>query len=551
MPDSKPKPLQRIMEILKYEKREISAIYFYAILSGIVQLSLPLGIQSIVSFVLGGTVSTSLVLLIAFVVFGVFIYGYMQINQMKIIEKIEQQLYVRYSFKYAHLLPRLDLKVAQKHYLPEMVNRYFDIMSLQKGISKLLLDVPTAMIQIVVGMLLLTLYHPAFIFFGILLLLIIYLILYYTGNHGINSSLKESKHKYRTADHLEQVSLHAPDFKFFKEDFNLKNADERITDYLKARTQHFKVLLFQYWALIILKVLITAAMLIVGAVLLFNQQLNIGQFIAAEIVILLIINSVEKLIVNLDQVYDVITALEKINQVIELPEEEYGRVAFKSTEKGMNVELKNVSFSYSNGTPVLKQVSFTAAPGSTLVISGSSGAGKSTLLKTIAGLHKPDSGIVLIDGVPISQYDLQTLRSNIGIMMQTSDVFEGSLIDNIKTGREISYSIINKLADITGLTEFINKHPEGYDLKLYPGRYDLPSSITKKILLIRALAGNPMLLLLEYPALYLTKQQSKDVLDYVRTELKESTVILISDEEHVVDWCSMQLKLENGTIKTV
>ena len=339
--------IYRILEILKHEKREIYAIYFYAILAGLVQLSLPLGIQAIISFVFGGAVSTSVVLLIGLVVFGAFIYGYFQVSQMKIIEKIEQQLYVRYAFQYAYILPRLDIKATENYYRPELMNRYFDIMILQKGISKLLLDVPTATIQILAGLLLLTLYHPLFIFFGILVVLVIVLILYLSGNRGVETSLQESKHKYKMAAHLQQVALNAVDYKFFRENFNLGKADKNITAYLKSRTNHFKVLLLQYWSLVYLKVFIIAAMLIAGAVLLFGQQLNIGQFIAAEIIIILVINSVEKLIINLEQVYDVITAVEKINEVTTLPVEAEEQTIFEPGDmQGVHIEVNKLSFSY-------------------------------------------------------------------------------------------------------------------------------------------------------------------------------------------------------------
>jgi len=98
MADKKVSTLARFLEILRFERHEISSIYFYSIFAGLVQLSLPLGIQSIISFVLGGAISTSLVLLVIVVILGVFLNGLLQVNQMKIIEKIEQRLFVRYSF---------------------------------------------------------------------------------------------------------------------------------------------------------------------------------------------------------------------------------------------------------------------------------------------------------------------------------------------------------------------------------------------------------------------------------------------------------------------
>ncbi len=152
--------IRKLIDVLRFERGEILSIYFYAILAGLLQLSLPLGIQSIISFVQAGSVSASLVLLIAFVIVGVGLVGLLQVNVMKIIEKIQQQLFVRYAFTYADVLPRLNLRTVDNYYLPELTNRFFDTATLQKGIGKLLIDVPAATIQIFFGLVLLSLYHP-------------------------------------------------------------------------------------------------------------------------------------------------------------------------------------------------------------------------------------------------------------------------------------------------------------------------------------------------------------------------------------------------------
>lgn len=118
-------PLKRIFRVIQLEKNEISSVYFYAILNGLIQLSLPLGIQSIISFVLGGSITTSLVVLIIFVVSGVFLNGMLQVNQMRLIEKVQQKIFVRYSFELADRIPKLDLQALDGYYLPELVNRFF------------------------------------------------------------------------------------------------------------------------------------------------------------------------------------------------------------------------------------------------------------------------------------------------------------------------------------------------------------------------------------------------------------------------------------------
>ena len=199
-------PVARILDLLRLEKNEITAIYLYAILGGLIQLSLPVGVQAIISYVLGASMRATLVVLIALVVLGVLIAGIMQVNQMKIIEKIQQKLFVRYSFSFARHIPSLDLKKNDAVYFPELVNRFFDVPLLQKSLSKLLLDIPTAVIQILFGLLLLSFYHPAFILFGIILVTLLFLILRYTGGKGLATSLEKSKYKYKVAAWLEEMA---------------------------------------------------------------------------------------------------------------------------------------------------------------------------------------------------------------------------------------------------------------------------------------------------------------------------------------------------------
>ena len=167
----------KLSELIKLERKEISSIYFFAILNGLVQLSLPLGIQAIIGFVLGATMVTSVYVLIYFVVLGTLVVGILNIYQMKIIEKIQQKIFVRYTFNMGLKIPGFDLLSIDKYYLPDKINYFFDILTVQKGISKLLLDIPIATIQIILGLVLLSFYHPLFIVFGFLLLLILFLLL--------------------------------------------------------------------------------------------------------------------------------------------------------------------------------------------------------------------------------------------------------------------------------------------------------------------------------------------------------------------------------------
>ena len=206
-------PFIRTINLLKLDKRDISSLYFYAILAAIIQLSLPLGVQSIINFVMFNTASTSLIVLISLVILGVFLSGYLQVNQMKLTEKIQQKIFVRYAFAFAETLPKIELQATEGYYMPELTNRFFDTMNLQKGLSKLLLGVPMAFIQILFGILLLSFYHPVFIGLGALLLLIVYLIFKLSSERGLATSLSESDYKYKVAAWLQEISRNLNTFK--------------------------------------------------------------------------------------------------------------------------------------------------------------------------------------------------------------------------------------------------------------------------------------------------------------------------------------------------
>ncbi len=545
--------LMRMWKVIQLDRREISAIYFYAILSGLIQLSLPLGIQSIISFVLGGAISTSLIVLIVLVVCGVFFSGLLQVNQMRMIEKVQQKIFVRYSFAFTDRIPRLQLQKVDSYFLPELVNRFFDTISLQKGISKLLLDLPAATIQIIFGLVLLSFYHSAFIIFGILIVFIVILILRLSGTQGWKSSITESNYKYEVAGWLEELARTINSFKFSgNSDLPISRTDKYTQGYLGARTKHFRILQIQYWSLIGFKVIITAAMLIVGSFLLVEQQLNIGQFIAAEIVILLVIGAVEKLIINLDNVYDVLTSLEKLSKVTDTSVEQEGALELLSPNKGLEVELRNVSFQFDEAQDeaVLKDISFKVNANEKICIMGGAGAGKSTVIRLISGLFEDYKGHILLNQLPSNNYNLASLRSQVGILFGDQSIFHGSLLENITMGKSnVDLNHIMELGKKIGLQNILSQLPDGFHAMLDPNGKRISSKMKQKILLLRALVQEPKLLLLESPFDGMEPTAKEAIIQFLLSKANAQTVIVASNDEQFAQRCDRIILMKNGAIQ--
>ncbi|KIC91168.1 peptidase domain-containing ABC transporter [Flavihumibacter sp. ZG627] len=544
------RPLQRLLQVLNLERKEIGSIYFYAILAGLLQLAVPLGVQAIINFVLAGRMSTSIIVLIVLVVISVFLTGLLQVNQMKIIEKIQQRIFTRYSFEFAWRIPRLDLKRIDQYYLPEFVNRFFDTINLEKSLSRILLDIPAAMIQVIFGLILLSLYANVFIIFSLLVLLILFIIIRVTYARGLSTSLDESENKYAVAGWLEEIARVLKSFQFSRgSSLPVDKTDALVTGYLHARTSHFRILLMQYWSLIGFKIIITAGMLIVGAFLLVSNEINVGQFAAAEIVILLVLASVEKLIRSLDKIYDILTSVEKLGKVIDKPLEAEGSLRPDELQQGMSVSVSDLSFSYNDETSILQQVSFDIHSGEKVCITGGDGSGKSTILKLLTGAYNDFRGRISINNIPIGNYNPAFLRAETGILFHQQDIFQGTLYENITLGdTAVTTSEITILATQLGISDFISSLKKGYDTPIDAAGKRLSSAVIRKVLLLRALISNPKLLLLEEPWLGFDAESKAKVENYLLHQIPGTTVIVISNDEDFSRKCDQVLAMQDGTI---
>lgn len=549
-------PKQYGYKLFKYvtkEKKDVTNIYFYAILNGLVQLSVPLGIQSIISFVMGATMATSIYILIFFVVIGTWLVGYFRLKVMQIIEKIQQKIFVEFSIAFTEKIPKVNLSSTRKYYLPELVNRFFDTQNLQKGISKILLEIPTALIQILFGLLLLSFYHPWFLIFGVLVVLTVVIIFNFTMESGIKSSLEESNKKYETAAWIEDLSASVKSFKINSEtDIHLKGIDERVTGYLGHRTSHFKVLEIQYKTIIAFKVIITLAMLVIGTYLLVNQKLNIGAFIATEIVVLSIMSAVEKLIISLESYYDVIASLAKLNKVTELDEEKNGEIVFANQNEGIEIEFKNVDFYFNSNIHILQDINCTIRENTITVISGELGSGKSLLLNMMAGFYEPPAGSVLFNKIPLKNIDKEKLRIEMGVYLEDMRMIQGTVQDNILMGNEnINMEDVLELSERIGAENISSQFTSGFFTEVSETDPEISFSSKKKILLLRALIGEKKLLLLEDPVDGMNEVFKNKMLQYLKEISHKTTIIIVSQNSEILEYADQHLHLENGTLKTL
>ena len=545
--------LSKAWNLLAPDKVEVRNIYIFAIFSGALMLGLPLGIQMIINFIQLGQLSASWFLLVGLVVFAIGFSGTLNILQLRITETLQQRVFARSALEFAYRIPKLKLEKLIAYYNPEFNARFFDTLTIQKAISKLLIDFMAASLQIIFGLILLAFYHNFFILFGIILLLLLFIIIRYTSKSGYQTSLKESSGKYTVTNWLNEINNAKTSFRNSSTELNLIQMDIKLHNYLDARKKHFGILVLQYRYLIIFKILIALSLLIVGGILVVNQQMNIGQFVAAEIIIVLLLSSVEKIILNLDLVYDVLTSIEKISQVTDFPiEQENGNHDFQPNEKGIHLELKQLSYQSNElNRNILDNCSFVNLPGQKTCIISDSSVSTSALFLIILGQFEEFQGHVNLDNLPIENISRNSIKKTTGTLLNNDRLVYGTIAENIHFGNEsVSLPEIVELCQKLNLDSFIDGVDNKYNAIINPDFNFIPQDIQIKILFARALILSPKLLLMEEPSAGMSKTQKAPMINQIKRE-ENTSFIIASHDDDLHQIADQIIEIQNGQIKFI
>ena len=546
-------PTKRLFKLFSTEKKDISYILIYALFIGLLSLVLPLGLQSTIEFISGGVFFSSVYILIGLVILGVLATGVLQMVQISIVEQLQRRVFVKAALEFTYRIPRIRLEALTKSYAPELVNRFFDIITIQKGLPKLLLDLSSGVIQVLFGLLLLSLYHPVFVFFSVFLVGVLTLMFYFTGPRGLNSSINESKYKYKVVQWLEEIARTIKSFKLAGDtDLPIRKTDQVTGNYIEYRKKHFGVLLSQFSFFVFFKVAITGGLLIMGTILVVDRQITLGQFVAAEVIIILVLNAVEKIILYMDVVYDLLTAVEKVSHVTDLPLEKSGGLDLPKHHegKGYDISLNNLAYRYSDSsTFVLNNISLEINAGERVCICGPGGSGKSTLADIIGGLLTDYSGSVAINRFSLRDLDLTHLRNKVAKNISTDDIFDATIYENITIGKpNVNVEDVLRITEEVGLSQYLRALPDGLNTRIISGGKGLSSSTLHRLILSRCLAKKPELMILKDFFSGLSKSDKLDLIRRVINPESSWTLLAVSNDPLVMASCDRVIVLDQGKV---
>lgn len=546
-------PFNRLLRLLSNERKDIGYIYVYAVLIGLISLSLPIGVQAIINLISSGQFFNSVIVLISLVILGVLISGALQIMQMTLVEILQRRIFSKAAYELAYRIPRLKMEHLSKFYPPELMNRFFEVVNIQKGLPKLLIELTAAFLQIVFGLLLLNFYHPFFVIFTGFLVFLVLMIFRFTGKKGLETKLMESKYKYKVVQWFEELARTLASFKLAgATNLPLEKTDELLDKYLIYRKKHFKILVIQYSNVLAFKTLITAGILIIGTILVVDRQITLGQFVASELVVIIVVGALEKLVLGIDVVYDLLTAVEKLGFITDLPlEQPEGFITrIPKSEKGLELDIRDLTFTYPGSSkPALAGLSLQIPAGTRFCISGYSDSGKETLARILGGIYTDFRGTFLVNGVSFRDLDINYYRDLVSKNFDRAEIFDGTILENITMNKSrVSYADVTRTLENLAMMEEVNRLPKGILTELSGTGSQLSHSLLEKLILARCLVVNPGLLIISYPVFMLENRERLAVQKFLLSGNLPSTVGFISNDPDLQQACDMVYVLEKGKL---
>lgn len=539
-----PAPLRRLIAILWPEKSDLFLVAVFATGTGLLSLAVPIAVEALVTTISQSILIQPLILL-AVILFGTLTFSAtMQVAQTYLIEYMQQRLYVRATADCAYRIPRMRTDNFDTEYAPESVNRFFDVMNVQKTLGTLTLEALGVIVQAVIGMIVLAFYHPLLL--GLDLFLIVGLIFMgvVLGRGAVRTGLEESRMKYATAAWLEEVARNP---KLFKSEESATYAQERAEtlarDYLIARNKQFRIIIRQIVAALALYVLTSSILLGLGGWLVINRQLTLGQLVAAELIVTIVVGSFTKLGKYLEALYDLQVGVEKLGHVTDMPLEREGGEAVRR-QGGMKIKLMDMSFSYPGAhVPIFDGVHEYIAPGEKVAITGPSGSGKTTLIELLLGYREPTGGSIEIDDVDLRNLRLNWLRSQVSVVSQV-EVFDGTIAENLRMGRSgITVDAMRSMLARVNLLEEILTLPGGLQTRLTSEGRPLSRGQLSRLMIARALLGTPRLIILDSVLDGLRLEQKQQLSDTLFRNDNPWTLLVITSNRDVVLMCDREVKL--------
>ncbi|MBL8603542.1 MAG: ABC transporter ATP-binding protein [Myxococcales bacterium] len=543
-------PVERLRALLRDERPELGSLLVYGASVGLVSLTIPVAVAALVNTITFGTVLQPIVVLAVLVLVGLGFEGTLELLHLIVVERIQRRVFVRTSVDLAHRLPRVRPDGFHGHYGPELVNRFFDVATVQKTVATLFLDGLGIILQTVIGLLLLAFYHPILLAFDLVLVLGILVVLFPLGAGAIETSVKESKAKYATAAWLEELARHPAVFRgATAQRFAAARAAQGTETYLRYRAKHFKVLFRQHLGARVFKAVISASLLGIGGWLVINRGLTVGQLVAAELIVTAVVSGLAKFGKQLDAWYDLVTAADKIGHLTDLPLVADGGLAMPERPRlGASLSFESVSATTRAGRACTREVNTWFKPGERVAIFIREERIRETLAALACGDRAPEEGVVRLDGADLRELSQAELRDEV-VLLAVPEVFDGTVHENLTLGRgNVSDEVVRGALRSVGLASAVGELAQGSLTMLQSGGEPLTPSQRAALAVARVLVQEPRLVVIDGLLDGLDDDVAATLLSALIDPARPWTILVLTHNESVFARVSTRYRLVDGAL---
>jgi len=542
-------PQRRLWELLQPERRDLLRVVEFAVGVGLLGLATPVAVQAVVNSVaMGGIRQPLFVLAIMLFVFLAF-SGLLRIMQQWLVEIIQRRIFARISADLAWRLPRVTQAVHDRSHGAELVNRFFEVMTVQKASATLLLDGVATLLQAVIGLVVLAFYHPFLLVFDVVLILCLLAIVFLLGRGATETAIAESRAKYAVAGWLEAVARNHRTFKLYGgPEYAEERTDLLSHSYLHARERHYRVVFRQNASLAALSAVAGTAILAIGGLLVMEGQLTLGQLVAAELIVTSVLSSFSKFGKQLESYYDLLAGADKLGHLVDLPLESEGTSegAERWDPNAISVEVRELEFSHEDSDPLFRGLSFSIGAGERVAIVGAEGSGKGTLAELLVGLRTPSSGSVRLNGFDLRELRLDQARARISLVSDP-EILEDTIVENVRLGRPgVEHEDVVEALEATGLLDSLRALPDGLQTRLVPGGSPLSGGQVQRLLVARALIGPPGLVIVDALLDDLDDREQIEAMDALVDPRRRFTLILLTRSTALARRCDRVIRLSGG-----
>ncbi len=530
-------PREHLTRLISLESGDLSAVLAFALAAGLMSLATPIAVQALVNTIAFGVLLQPLVILM------LTLFGCLALNsllnglQIFLVEMIQRRLFVRLVSQITRNL--IDLSVAhpilQKG--PELANYYFEVMTVQKTWTNLLLDGLGYGLQTLIGLVLLAFYHPALLAFDVLIVSILYLIFSVLGKKGVETAVAESEAKYDVAAWLQSLPANPLIIKWgHGSEWVWHRSDQLSERYLDRSHDHFKVVMKQQTAILALYAFANSSLLGLGGWMVIERQLTLGQLVAAELIVSAMLSGLTRLGKSVTSYYDLMAAMDKLSYLLDLPGERQTGEGLELTRNRLTLSLKGLTLTSdaSDFTPPLTLPDVELAPGDKWIIQVPSPRQAGRILETIGGLRPAAAGSVRLNGVEAGVIKPSSLREHCALVLKPEWI-QGTLLENLRLGRtHLDLEQIHVILRRVGLEATINRLPEGLQTMLQASGAPLDTSERWRLTLARALVEPPSWLMVGELLDAVESERVPELLDLLLDEKAAWTLILATARDSVI-----------------